>query len=73
MPCSDFVEWRVIYIPEYVSRDHLFQMKDLIFHNFDKECQRTSVHHEGILAQKIQTLGGRDVHMCTYKDYIGED
>ena len=55
-----------------MSQEQLFQMKKLLFHHVDEDCERTSTHYEGSVARPLQPLRGRDVHRCMCRDFIGD-
>ena len=71
-PCTEFVEWRIIDTPAFISKEQLSQMKWLLFGHVDKKCRKTSVHWEHSVARPTQPLRGRNVHRCMCRDYIAD-
>jgi len=71
-PCSNFVAWRVLTEPAYISKRQLEQMKTLLFSNRNTDCQYTTVNHRQSVARPIQPNRGRLLHKCTVNDFVSD-
>ena len=77
-PCSEFVEWRIIREPAYISTRQLYRLKNILFNHVDSECRRTSVHsEENGVARPLQSLNndlytGHNLFECTCLDFLSD-
>jgi len=71
-PCSEWVAWRVLDVPMQISTSQWNQMRDILFHQVDGDCRRTSVNWNGSVARPTQSLNDRPLWQCTKDDYISD-
>ena len=72
-PCSDFVAWRVLDKPMYVSRSQLEQMKNILFNHKDSNCQRTTAQFDESVARPTQNLHvDHQLYQCTRENYVSD-
>jgi Carbonic anhydrase len=71
-PCSEWVAWRVLDVPMQISTMQYNQMRDILFHQMDGDCKRTSVHWNGSVARPTQSLNDRPLWRCTREDYLSD-
>ena len=75
-PCSEFVEYRIIDAPAYISQGQLDQMKELIFDHVDpkRKCRKAGavVNHNDSVARPIQPTLDRMIHKCYCRDFISD-
>jgi hypothetical protein len=71
-PCSEWVAWRVLDVPMQISTSQWNQMRDILFHQVDDNCRRTSVSWNGSVARPTQSLNDRPLWRCTKDDYLSD-
>jgi len=71
-PCSDFVAWRVLTEPAYISQRQWKQMKRILFTYQGEDCNFTSVNYKDSVARPTQNIGERSIYKCRRSDYVGD-
>lgn len=72
-PCSEFVAWRVMHDPMYISRGQLEQLQDILFNHKNPNCERTSFDYKESVARPVKSHHvDHQFYQCTRDNYVSD-
>lgn len=73
-PCSNFLAWRILTEPAFISERQLQQLRSILFTNVDRDqCVYSAVNDASIgVARPIQEFQNRPLYKCTSSDYVSD-